>query len=871
MQQPSGSVTFLFTDIEGSTRLVQELGADWDDILHRHYELLREVWSDRDGYEVSTEGDAFFVAFGDANKAIGAAIDSHRVLDQQVWPQGIELFVRIGLHTGEARCYDGDYVGLAVHQASRVQSAAHGGQVLLSEETRVLLADDAAISFVDLGAHRLKDIAEPIRLFQVIAPGLRTSFPAPRTLTALPNNFPLQVTEFVGRDDDVQAVESALNKGRLVTLTGAGGVGKTRLALEVCAELLDQFSGGAWLVDLASVSDPALIGTVTASALGVREQPPRPITDTLVDHLISRCTLILLDNCEHLIDECASFAECLLSRCAEVRILATSREALNVSGEHCWPVRSLDVPTIEASPEEIVKTESVVLFEQRTRAVDPGFRIDAGNAPTVAHLCRRLDGVPLALELAASRARTMDVEEIADRLDNRFRLLTGGSRTSVPRQRTLEATVAWSYDLLSEPEQLLLARLSVFAGGFTVASAQEVCSDETLSPEDVLELVTRLAERSLVVVEPTGTGRTRYGLLETIRQFARERLLGRGEADVVRDRLVSWAVRLAETAVSGPSQSAEFTVDEDNLRAALAWAIETGDEEGALRIAGSAWFGQFDERLRVYAQILPPSPDVAPDIAAKALFGGVGLAFMTADWSRGVELATRGAAAAEAAGDDMRLALCLTYHGQCLWGLGDLEGGLGLVQQALVRSEAAGYAEGEARALMGLAWMWTEVDLDRAEEAASRGIGRAIDLNVFEVGHLEEALSFVHCLRGDYDSAAKQLSHTVLLFKDIQRNCGAHVLETCAAWAAMTEHYELGAELLGAAQRLRDETGDKPRPWEHRIREDWLPLIDTALDGATATAANARGRQRNFEETLEFAASALSHASQDSMNTTKTD
>jgi predicted ATPase/class 3 adenylate cyclase len=871
MEPPSGTVTFLFSDIEGSTWLVQQLGAGWDDVLHHHYHLLREIWRDHHGYEVSTEGDAFFVAFAQAENAVAAAIDAHRALETAVWPPEVQVTVRIGVHTGEARLYDDDYVGLAVHQAARVQAAAHGGQVLVSEQTRDLLSEPDGTSFVDLGIQRLKDIVEPMRLFQVVAPGLRTEFPPPRTLTAMPNNFPLQMTEFVGRLDDRAGVEAELAKGRLVTLIGAGGVGKTRLALEVCSDMLEQFSGGAWLMDLASISDPTLVGAVAASALGVREQPPRPITETLIDYLIPRCTLILLDNCEHLIDACAEFVERLLTRCPEVKILATSREALNVGGEHCWRLRSLAVPAFDASPEEIGCTESVRLFALRTMAVDPGFTIDGGNIATVAHICRRLDGVALALELAASRARTMAVEEIAGRLDDRFRLLTGGSRTSLPRQRTLEATVAWSYDLLTGAEQQLLARLSVFAGGFSVDSAQVVCADDELSLGDVLKLVPLLAERSMLVVEQAGSGHTRYGMLETIRQFARERLIERGEVTVVRNRHLALAVELAETAGTGPNQPVALTVEEDNLRTALAWAVDTGDEVAALRIAGSAWFGQFDERARLYAEILPPSSEVPPDVAAKALFGGVGLAFMTADWTRGVELAVAGAAAAEAASDDVRLTLCLMYQGLCVWGLGDLESGRQLVEWALAHSESVGYAEGEARSLGFLSWMWSELDLDRAEALASRGIERSVGLDAFEIGHLEEVLAFVHCLRGDYANAAAGLSRTAIIFRSIQHNCGAHALETCAAWAAMTQHYELGAELLGAAQRLRDETGDQPRPWERQVREEWLPRIDASLDTATAIAAMERGRNRRFEDALEFAASELRRHAQSDQRTVLVD
>jgi predicted ATPase/class 3 adenylate cyclase len=859
MHPSSGTATFLFTDIEGSTWLVQELGEKWDSVLYEHHRLLREVWVSHSGQEVSTEGDAFFVVFGEADDAVAAAVAAQRALLALAMPAGLQLRVRIGMHTGTARRYGDDYVGLSVHQAARVSAAAHGEQILISEDTRRALNDTRHEgSCVDLGLHRLKDIGEPVRLFQFIAPGLRVDFPPPRTLTAVPNNFPLRTTSFVGREDEVAALRKTLEEGRLVTLTGAGGVGKTRLGIEVCNEMLDHFQHGAWLVDLASVSDPLLVATATASALGVREQPPRPLTDTLVDYLLPRCTLLLLDNCEHLIDACAEFTDHLLVHCPQVKILATSREALNVPGEICWRLRSLTVPPAQAQTGEIADAESVRLFEQRTRQVRPDFLVTPDNALAVAQICRRLDGVPLALELAAARARTMEVEEIASRLDDRFRLLTGGARTSLPRQRTLEATVAWSYDLLGQTERHLLARLSVFAGGFTLVSAREVCAVGTTDPEDALEHVTLLAERSMIHMGTSTTGQTRYGMLETIRQFARERLVELADSGVIHDRFLRWAVRLAETAVTdSPTQPAALTAEEDNLRAALAWAVDTGQHEAALRIAGSVWFGDFDERIRLYAQILPPAPSVPPEVAAKACFAGLGLAFMTGDWGRGVELAKSGTAAARAAGDQVRLAMCLIYGGLCEWGLGDLARGLELAAQGLAEAEQSGYAEGQARALMSLAWMWSDTDLDRAEAAAVRGLERANSLGAFEVGHLKEALAFIHCLREDYQRASDLLAETAVVFKSVQPNCGAHILETCAAWAAMTDRFELGLEILASAERLREETGDKPRPWEAHVRNDWLPRLSAALDPKAATVIRARGRERGLMEALDFAAGSL--------------
>lgn len=855
---PSGTVTFLFTDIESSTWLLQHLGDDYDRVLHEHNRLLREAWAANDGYEVSTEGDAFFVTFDDPGKAIAAAVAGQRALARHEWPFDAAVRVRMGIHRGEARVYGNDYVGLAVHQAARIASAAHGGQVLISEAAR---ADGNDVGFVDLGPHRLKDLAHAIRLFQLAHPDLASEFPPPRTLTVMPNNFQIQTTTFVGRDDDIAGVRDALAESRLVTLTGAGGVGKTRLALQVGAELLGDFPDGAWLVDLAPLSDPELVPEAVADVLGVREQPSRDIGETLADYLLGRRLLIVLDNCEHLIDACAKIVHRLLTSCPDVKVLATSREALNVAGEVGWRLRSLGVPeSDDAGIEQMARVEAVRLFVQRASAVRSDFDLTADNAAAVTQICRRLDGLPLAIELAAARVRAMSAQDISARLDDRFRLLTGGSRMALPRQRTLEAAVSWSYELLPDTERLFFDRLSVFAGACTLEAAEQVCSDAELESFEIVDLLTHLVERSLVVVDEAEHGRTRYRMLETLRQFGRERLIDRGETAALRSRHLAWAVAFAQTSPpqTGNLPPPELLAEEDNLRTAIEWADETGDQESALRIAGSAWTGHFEERARLWERLLPPGPDIPADVAGTALFGAGALSFMMGDWARGVGYLHAAVEANTTAGDGPRSALSLLYEGWCTWGLGDPEAARELIERGLAEARSCGSVEAQARALLALTWIETERDLERAEQLAAEAevVSSGLEV-VFELGHVLEVMGFILCLKGEFEQGADVLADAVKLFEQIQRNCGSHVLETSAGWAAMTGRFELGAELLGAAERIREETGDRPRPWEGIVQERWLPRIGEELDAEVFESAKSRGRSLNFEEALAFAQRAL--------------
>ena len=481
---PTGTVTFLFTDIEGSTKLAQQHPAEWESARQRHHAILREATEAHQGYVFQVIGDAFCVAFPTASDALQAALDAQRALQAEAWGE-TPIRVRMGLHTGAADARDGDYHGyLTLAHVQRVMSTAYGGQTLVSNATASLLSgqlpDGAALR--DMGEHRLKGLLNPEHLWQWSPPDLPQDFPPLQSLNAIPNNLPIQVTSFVGRERELAELQRLLTTTRLLTLTGSGGTGKTRLSLQVAAEVLDNFKDGVWFVELAPLADPALVPQTVATVLGVREEPGRPLLATLIDWLRPKQLLLILDNCEHLIDACARLADAVLHAGRETQILASSREALGIAGETAYRVPSLECPNAAQASQETVEQltqyAAVQLFIERATQSLTTFTVTNANAPAVAQICYRLDGIPLAIELAAARVRGLSVEQIAARLDDSFQLLTGGSRTALPRQQTLRALIDWSYNLLSEPEQRLLQRLSVFAGGWTLEAAEAVGAGE---------------------------------------------------------------------------------------------------------------------------------------------------------------------------------------------------------------------------------------------------------------------------------------------------------------------------------------------------------------------------------------------------------
>jgi predicted ATPase/class 3 adenylate cyclase/DNA-binding CsgD family transcriptional regulator len=594
---PVGTITFLLTDVEGSTR-------HWDadpavaDALSRQEEIIAACVARHGGARPveQGEGDSSVLAFARASDAAMCAIDIQRALGDVRWPDGGELRVRMALHTGEAELRDdGNYRGAALSRCARLRSIAHGGQIVLSQATYEVIADrppDAA-GLCDLGAHRLRDLARPEHVWQLCHPDLVDEFPPVRSLDGVANNLPSQLTTFIGREAEVDLVQRLLGETRLLTLTGAGGCGKTRLALQVAAEVLDAFPDGLWWVDLAPVADPALVPSAVAAAVRVREVAAQALTETLVRQLAARRVLLVLDNCEHLVAVCATLAELLLRGCPAVWVLATSREPLGIDGETIWRVPSLVLPGAEATGiESLTQCEAIRLFIDRATRVRSNIRVTNENAPAVVEICRRLDGIPLAIELAAARTRMLTPAQIADGLGDRFHLLTAGTRRALPRQRTLEASVDWSHDLLGVDERTMFRRLAAFAGGFTLEAAEAVCAGEGIERQDVLDLLGQLVDRSLVQVETEGSS-ARYRLLETVRYYARAKLIDAGEAAVVQDRHLNHYEAVAADAarhLQGPHMLMwldQIDVELDNLRAAMDWSLTSTDRDRGLRIP--AW------------------------------------------------------------------------------------------------------------------------------------------------------------------------------------------------------------------------------------------------------------------------------------------
>jgi predicted ATPase/class 3 adenylate cyclase len=582
MTIPTGTVTFLFTDIEGSTRLWQDQPQAMAISHARHDAILRAAIESNHGHVFQIVGDAFCAAFHNAIDGLRAVLSAQRGLQSELWGETGPIRVRMGLHTGAAEAsadgttYEG-YATLASTQ--RVMSAAHGGQTLLTQTTCDLLqtALPAGVTLRDMGEHRLKDLRAPLRLYQVNAPDLPPDFPPIKSIDTLPNNLPAQLTSFVGREKEISEVKALLNSARLVTLTGSGGTGKTRLSIEVGTEELAHFANGVWIIELAPLSDPAQIMPALAQAFGLQEMPFNPLTNLVTDYLRDKKLLLVLDNCEHLIQACAHLANDLLHQCAHLKILASSREALGIAGELAYHTPSL------------AESESTRLFVERARAANPKFALTDSNRSAIHQICLRLDGIPLAIELAAARSKLLSAEQIAARLDDLFRLLVGGSRTALPRQQTLRALIDWSYDLLSEEERQLLRKAAVFMGGWTLEAIEAIADDP-----NTIEQLEGLVNKSLVVAEERN-GAMRYFMLETIRQYAREKLFEAKQAAAARDRHFVYFDQLAEKlwdAYRSPNaQGMQWKSDEEfeNMRAALEWGLEH-HVETALHLATSLCF-----------------------------------------------------------------------------------------------------------------------------------------------------------------------------------------------------------------------------------------------------------------------------------------
>lgn len=777
----------LFTDIEGSTQMVHALGTDrWEAVLEIHTAIFREVLARHGGSLVRTEGDAVFAVFTSPTAAIAAAAAAQRMLAAAPWPDGTTVRVRMGLHTGEARPASSaagvDYVGFEVHRAARIAAAGHGGQVLVSDTTEALVRGelDFGLAFRDLGLHRFKDLVRPQRIHQLLIDGLSDDFAPLRSLDAIPNNLPTQTTTFIGRERELETAVAMLDKSRLVTLTGSGGTGKTRLALHVAADVIDRYPDGAWFVELAAVTDPTMVGTAIAATLHITERPGVAPVVTIGESLHDQELLLIADNCEHLVAAAAELTDALLRSCARLRILATSREALNIPGEALMPVPSLGVPGAEPLPplEELGQYEAVRLFVERSAAHLPSFAVTQENAQDVVRICRRLDGIPLALELAAARVRALSVAQVARRLDDRFHLLTGGGRTMPRRQQTLRALIDWSHDLLGDPERILLRRLSVFAAGCTLEAAEAVCAGDGLERAEILDLLARLLDKSLVMMNERA-GVARYTMLETIREYAREKLVGSGEEGALRRRHFDHYLELVEaTANIGPwslESRAAGAVYED-LRAALDWLRAQPNEGEREQLFAGSMFGAAVQRGRV-AELRQIITDILSRSDATARTPGRARALLTASMLAGMhgDSTTSKSYGEEAIGllrrlgrnRDLALALMLSVAGN-------------LASDPAASAEAAREARalfetiGDSWSLALMAYIVADVAQDSGDYAAARS-GHVESLTGFRaIGDLNWSsysllsLGRIACVEGDYARARALVEEALAIRRRIE-------------------------------------------------------------------------------------------------------
>ncbi|WP_309721132.1 tetratricopeptide repeat protein [Armatimonas sp.] len=823
MNRPEGTVTFLFTDIEGSTKLWEAHPEAMQIALARHDALLRESIENANGYVFKTVGDAFCAAFTTATDALEATLAAQLALLVEPWPEQTLIKVRMALHTGAAESRDDDYFGQSLNRVARLLATGHGGQTILTQVTQELVRDTlpAQATLHDLGTHRLKDLARPEQIYQLQHPGLTSNFPVLKSLSTHPNNLPQQVTSFIGREKELAEVESLLEKTRLLTLTGAGGSGKSRLSLQAAADLLERFPDGAWLVEFAPLADPNLVAQTLAGVLNLKEEPGKPITQSLVEHLKSKRLLLVLDNCEHLLDACAKLADTLIRQCLGVHILASSREALGIAGELTYRVPSLSLPDPKQvqTPESLSQYEAVQLFIERALFQQSTFAVTNANAPALASICHRLDGIPLAIELAAARVRSLSIEDINSKLDQRFRLLTGGSRTALPRQQTLRSLIDWSYDLLSEAEKTLLCRLSVFAGGWTLDSAESVCSGDVVEDWEVLDLLTSLCDKSLVVSEPSGSS-TRYRLLETIRQYSRDRILESGEEAVFRGCHLSHFLALGESAeplLTGADQMLwldRLELEHDNLRAALEWS---GDSSSCLRLAGVIyrfWYvrGYFSEGCDRLSRALAEAAGADASLRAKAL-NGVGLLTSSlGDYPAARLLYEQSLAIAREVGDRESTARALGNLGLVAVYQGDYPAARVYQEESLAIRREMGDRGGIARALLNLgmvpasqgdypaARLLYEQSLAIARELGNQGVVTNALLN----------LGSLASFQGDYASARVYQEESLAIAREVGNRGGiANALNGLGDVASFQGDYASARVYQEESLVIAKELGDR--------------------------------------------------------------
>jgi predicted ATPase/class 3 adenylate cyclase len=897
---PSGTVTFLFTDIEGSTKLWRDHPEAMKRSHARHNEILHQAIESNNGYVFQVVGDAFAAAFHTAGDAVKAAMQAQTELTKEAWGAAV-IKVRMGIHTGEAEIKDdGQYNGyMTMSRVQRLMSAGHGGQVLVSLASEELIRDDPPenIKLRDLGEHRLKDLIRPKHIFQLVAPNLPSEFPPLKTLQSVRNNLPPALTSFIGRERELAESQEKLASARLLTLIGPGGTGKTRLSLQVASEQIGNFKDGVWLVELAPLSDAALIVSTIASVFNLREVQDIPLINTVMDYLRAKESLLLLDNCEHLVEASAKIVDQLLHECLYLKIIASSREALGINGETVYRVPSLK------------DDEATRLFVERATKTEPRFHLTKGNASFIAQICSRLDGIPLAIELAAARINLFSPQQIAERLDDRFKLLTGGSRTALPRQQTLRALIDWSYQTLNETEQRALRGLSVFSGGWTFEAAEAVIGES-----EALDGLAGLVNKSLVNVEER-EGISRYSFLETIRQYALEKLLVSDEATQTRDKHFEYYFKFAnqfsgQVYFERKKKWADlFELENDNLRSALNWGMEHHLLKSVqlLRCMGDFWMAkgyltegqewcdsvikQLENHLNLNAEV-----DLARAYAHRVmailsnnqgrhsfarehiekaipLFQGVG---ETKELARSLMVLTTASGfsgnmekAFEAVHEGIRLAREAGHKFELSWGLEVLAQVTFVARGLAAEKEIDVYIQESLALLEEINHPWKtntakeylarrayiQGDIETARKYANELIA-----DFQESGAILLAINFksemAHGLRqmGHLNEAYPIYCETIIAYQDFgHRGAVAHQLECFAFIAIAQEQGERAVKLLGTAEALREVSNSRMTPQERIEYEKQITSLRAGMDAGMFTSRWAEGRAMTMDAAIEYA------------------
>lgn len=885
-------------------------------MLAEYRRLLRSAFQEGGGYEIDTAGDGFFVAFPRATHAVAAAVAAQRAIAAHPWPEGISVRVRMGLHTGEPTLTTGGYVGLDVHRAARLCAAGHGGQILLSQTTCTLVEQDlpSGVSLRDLGEHRLKDLQRPERLFQLVIPDLLADFSHLKSLDALPNNLPVQLTSFIGREREIAEVKRLLSTARLLTLTGPGGTGKTRLGLQVAADLLENFEGGVFFIPLAPISDPGLVISTIAQTLGVRETGGQPLLKSLQEYLRDKSMLLLLDNFEQVISAAPVLAE-LLVACPKLKVLVTSRAALHLSGEQEYPVSPLVLPDLKRLPalEALSQYAAVELFIQRALAVKPDFGVTNENAPAVAEICVRLDGLPLAIELAAARIKLFPPKAMLTRLvgatgQSPLQLLTGGARDLPVRHQTLRGAIAWSYDLLDAGEKTLFRRLSAFSGGCTPEAAEKACNVAGDLETDLLDGLASLVDKSLLRQEEQADGKLRLVMLETIREYGLECLAASGEAESIRRQHADYYLALAEEAdpkLTSAEQAVWFDrleAEHDNLRAALECLAQSGEAEKGLRLGGAMWRfwevrGYLAEGRERLARLLAlAGASVRTKARMKVLYAAGVLADAQGDYAsaralfeesltinrelgdrRGIAVSLNNLGIVTVRQQDYPAARSLYEESLAIWReLGNRRAialslnNLGNVANVQGDYPAARSLHEESLAVFqglrdrhGIAWSLNhlgDVARDQGDYAVARSLYEE-SLAIFrELGDKWGIASSLTDLghvagdQGDYAAARSLHNESLVIVGELGDKRGiARVLEGFVGLAAAQAEQERALRLAAAAAALRETIGAPLPPAEQARLERRLGPARQTLSEEARTAAWAEGWALTLERAIAYA------------------